>query len=98
MAFRWKLAALGLVIAGGLGGCQPKPVAAPVRTEAQALAIAKDILGSSSQDYEVKRVGGDWIVTPRPVPKSGADTFSLVIDAATGEAGAFQVVHIDEEL
>lgn len=98
MGCRWRLAVLGLALAAGLGGCRPQPVVTPVRTEAEALAIAERLLGSKSQGYEVKRVGGDWIVTARPAPRSGDDTFSLVIDAATGEAGAFQVVHIDEKL
>ena len=74
------------------------PIATPVRTEAQALAIAKGVFGSSNQDYEVKRVDEGWIVTPRPAPDDATAAFSLIIDAATGEAGAFQVVHIDEEL
>lgn len=87
-----------MLLAIGLGACEPKRVATPVRTEAEALAIAEGLLGSKSQGYEVKRVGGDWIVTARPAPRSGDDTFSLVIDAATGEASAFQVVHIDEKL
>ncbi len=69
-----------------------------MRTEAEALAIAESVLGSTGQAYEVKRVGGDWIVTMRPAPRSGDDTFSLVIDAATGEASAFQTVRIDENL
>ena len=93
-----RLAVLGPALAAGLGGCQPQPAASPVRTEAEALAIAESVLGSTGQAYEVKRVGGDWIVTMRPAPRSGDDTFSLVIDAATGEASAFQTVRIDENL
>ena len=95
---QWRFAALGLVLALALGGCQPKPVAAPVRNEAEALAITERMLGASSQGYEVKRVGGDWIVTARAAPKGSADTFSLVINATTGEADAFQVTDIDEGL
>jgi hypothetical protein len=98
---RSRTFALGLALFGLLTGCA-KPH--PVRTEAEALGVARQALAKvdgAAVPLTARREGSTWVVTtPRKYVGVNWGQNVVNIDSRTGKAtlSSYQYVEINEEL
>lgn len=96
-------AGLAGVLFLALAACSRPPPRHPVLTPAQALDVAREVLGpeEARASLEVIRKGPAWIVTTARRPTgNGTIQTVVIIDSETGKAtsSGYQTMVIDEDL